>query len=148
MQPATQAPSDRIREALLTPPDKVDLDSIAQHFVKLAGGPGAIAKLLYDEYTAADDGSPVRARIMEMILRAFTKLEGRGAVLDDLSMLDDNDLERILRLQMSRLGVDDGHVGSPAAAEEKAGSAEKANTATTGTGTVEDPPSTNHSTSG
>ncbi len=125
--PATlTAAPERIRGSLLNAPERVDLDAIAQHFVKLAGGPGAIGKMMYDEYAAAPEGSPVRARIMEMMLRAFTKLDAK-AIPDDLSTVSDEDLQRVLGAMTSRItGETNGHFGPAAAAEEiKQGGREK-----------------------
>lgn len=107
---------DRTRASLLSSPERVDLDAIAQHFVKLAGGPGSIAKMLYDEYAAAGEGSPVRARIMEMMLRAFTKLDAKS-VPDDLSTVSDEDLQRVLDATKARI------TGTPHGSQQPATSA-------------------------
>ncbi len=125
MEPEAAIPG-RTVESLLTQPDKVDLDSIAQHFVKLAGGPGAIAKLLYDEYRSADDGSPVRARIMEMILRAFTKLESKNSIPDDLSVMSDDDLERVLLRHIDRIsGIGNGSLKTATTKKQAAAKAKE-----------------------
>lgn len=98
-----------MREAISSPQARIDLDAVAQHFSDIAGGPRGLAKLLKTEYDAAEPGSPVRARILNMLMNMLGKLEGRG--VDDLSAMSDADLQKELDASLRRMG----HVG-PAAA--------------------------------
>lgn len=100
-----------IREALLSPPERADLDAVAQHFAVYAGGAQGMAKLLYDEYLHAEPGSPTRARVMEMMMRTFGKLDGR--VTDDLSLMADDDLDRLLNSKLRRMGNGDSAAANP-----------------------------------
>ena len=43
-----------------------DLAKLVAHFFKNAGGEGAVAKMLYDEFVAAPPGGIARQRIMDM----------------------------------------------------------------------------------
>lgn len=113
-----------IREALLSPPERADLDAVAQHFAVIAGGARGMAQLLHDEYRHAEPGSPTRARIMDMMMRTFSKLDGRAT--DDLSQMSDEDLERLLNSKLRRMNNGDAaadpaaHPGSSeVAAQEK-----------------------------
>lgn len=90
-----------LQEALLSPPERADLDSVAQHFASIAGGARAMAQLLYDEYRAAEPGSPVRARVMEMMMRSLGKLEGKAT--DDLGLLTDADLQKLFADTVKRI---------------------------------------------
>lgn len=77
-----------------------------------------MAKLLYDEYLHAEPGSPTRARVMEMMMRTFGKLDGRNT--DDLSLMGDEDLERLLNSKLRRVNNGDAVAGiapDPGAAE-------------------------------
>lgn len=74
-------------------------DEVASKFIRHAGGPDGFAKLLWEEYLAADAGSLARQRIMETILRG---LKGSGAVSrDQMAALTDDELtalhEQLLR---------------------------------------------------
>lgn len=123
-----------IREALLSPPERADLDAVAQHFAVFAGGAQGMAKLLYDEYLHAEPGSPTRARVMEMMMRTFGKLDGRNT--DDLSLMGDEDLERLLNSKLRRANNGDAPAGiapDPGAAEVQG--KEKSQEETTATGT-------------
>jgi hypothetical protein len=75
------------------------LADVVERFIRRVGGADGLAKMLYDEYQEAKPGSLLRQRILDMALRAWGKVEGaRGA--DDLGMLDDADLERLIQQRL------------------------------------------------
>lgn len=130
-----------VRESLLSPPERADLDAVAQHFAVFAGGAQGMAKLLHEEYLAAEPGSPTRARVMEMMLRTFGKLDGRAT--DDLSVMSDEDLERLLTAKLRRMNNGDpaARIPSDSGTAEGQGKEEKPQeeAASAGTGSARDP---------
>ena len=69
------------------------LAEIAAHFFQRAGGARAVARLLYEEFTAARPGSIIRQRILDMILRVTKFANEKSVKPDDLGLLNDDDLE-------------------------------------------------------
>jgi len=76
---------------------------IAAEFVQLAGGPKLFAKKLWGDYIGAAEGSLVRQRIMESIVRSLKSNE--DAASEDLDDLTDADMARVLEDTVRRLGA-------------------------------------------
>src|SRR5262245_57838514 len=72
------------------------LSELAEHFVNIAGGPQAMAKMLFVEWNAAKPGSLVRSRILDLVTRVwkFSTDSLRGA--GDLGILSEDDIDRLL----------------------------------------------------
>lgn len=88
------------------------------HFQALAGGPEALAKMMYTEFVAAPAGSIIRQRILDTILRLTSAMNQQMGSLGDLEMLGTEDLER--ELERLLVGFADG---AEAQAERPAGAA-------------------------
>lgn len=95
-----------VRAALFTPPEKADLDDVVQHFFQIAGGSKAVAQLFWNELSNEETPAPVRARIMEMVMRTFTKLEAQATPLEDMN---DADLEREFDERLKKLANANGN---------------------------------------
>lgn len=100
-----------------------DLAKLVAHFFKNAGGEGAVAKMLYDEFVAAPPGGIARQRIMDMILRGLKWANESEAPQDDLGILTEDDLERELDQLIEEAAPDEPdttqHGADPAAHREE-----------------------------
>lgn len=70
-----------------------DLACLVSHFFDHAGGERAVAKMLYDEFSEAKQGSIVRQRILDLILRSTKYANEQAPPVDDLGLLTEADLE-------------------------------------------------------
>lgn len=91
-----------------------DLARLTACFFQVAGGERAVAKMLYEEFAAAGEGSVVRQRILDMILRATRFTTERMHSVEELGQLSDDDLERELNLVMEDLAE---HLGASSGEE-------------------------------
>lgn len=73
-----------------------DLAKLVTHFFHQAGGEREVAKMLYREFVDAQEGSIVRQRILDMVLRALKFTNEQDPPEDDLGILSDADLDREL----------------------------------------------------
>jgi hypothetical protein len=73
-----------------------DLAKIVSHWFDVIGGERAFARLLASEFHAAPEGSQVRQRILDMIFRALAKMADAAPAEDDLSVLNEGDIEKEL----------------------------------------------------
>lgn len=89
------SPPATVREAIQSPTVRPSLDSFVDHFFVLAGGPEAVAAMLYDEFSAAKPGSVIRQRIMESVLRSLSKTDA-SKNREDMGPLSDEDLDNYL----------------------------------------------------
>lgn len=71
-----------------------DLAKLVSHFFDICGGEQSVARLLYQEFVAADPGSLARQRILDMLFRCLAKVTDRTPPDDDMGVLTDGDLER------------------------------------------------------
>ncbi len=83
------------------------LAGVVEKFIRLSGGANGIAKMLHTEYHAAKEGSLLRQRVLDMILKTWKYVDESQGQLDDLGSLDDEDLERILKDRLQGLGPTD-----------------------------------------
>jgi hypothetical protein len=89
-------------------------EDIAGHFIRAAGGPAAIAKILYQEFLRAPQGSLIRQRILEMVLRAAKFAAERRPPPSDLGLLSDDDLELEIAETLGEASLlDDGSEAAP-----------------------------------
>lgn len=79
------------------------LAEVAAHFFAQAGGPRQVAKMLYHEFRKAKQGSVVRQRILDMILRVTRFANEKNGPRDDMGMLSEGDLEREFKAAMAEL---------------------------------------------
>lgn len=89
--------SSLLVEAVKNPPIRPSLDAFVDHFFLIAGGPAEVARMLFDEFNAAAQGSLIRQRILDTVLRSLKKNdEGGKGLADDLGILSDDDLARVI----------------------------------------------------
>lgn len=69
-----------------------NLAELAAAFFEAAGGTRTVARLLYDEFSAADAGSLMRQRILEMILRVTKAADDKMTGPRELGILSEEDL--------------------------------------------------------
>src|SRR5215471_19154618 len=81
-----------IRKELKEP----SLADLVSHFFHVAGGPKQVAKMLYEEFVAAREGSLIRQRILDMMLRATRAVNDKSGAGSDLGLLTAEDLDREL----------------------------------------------------
>jgi hypothetical protein len=92
-----------VKEAIRGRLKDPQLSEVAAHFFAQAGGPRQVAKMLFDEFIAAKQGSVVRQRILDMILRVTRFANEKNAPRDDLGMLSEDDLAREFQTAMAGL---------------------------------------------
>lgn len=111
------------------------LSELAEHFVSVAGGPQAVAKLMYDEYMAAPMGGLVRTRILDLLMRVWKFGTETVGDTDNLGLLSEDDLDQMLMKVVQRAQASmgegdgeeeanrspDGHRESPSASPEGTG---------------------------
>lgn len=86
---------EQVKESLLQGTATLPhLSELAEHFIRLQGGPQAVALMLKREWDEANPGSIVRARILEMLLRTWKIAEDKSENLSDLGLLTKQDLDR------------------------------------------------------
>jgi hypothetical protein len=80
------------------------LSELAEHFLVIAGGPRKVAEMLYEEWVESNPGGVVRARILDLITRVWKHASETVGNQQDLSQLDDADLDRELREVLGEMG--------------------------------------------
>jgi hypothetical protein len=113
-----------IYEAAATGADALPhLSELAEHFIRLSGGPAAVATMLLKEWESAPAGGLVRTRILDLISRVW-KAGSEGQInRDDLGVLSDADLAREARhlLEGVEHAAEAQEPGVPAAPERAPG---------------------------
>lgn len=79
------------------------LSELAENFVRVAGGPSALAKMLYEEFAAAAEGSLVRQRILDIVTRVWKFASESDDKPDDTGMMTDEDLDREIAAALSQI---------------------------------------------
>lgn len=95
-RPKRKRPSKTLRENVKAPPPRPSLDAFLDHFFLIAGGPQQVAQMMFDEFRSAPGGSQIRGRIMETVLRTLKSADAKHKNADDLSIITDEDLERLM----------------------------------------------------
>jgi hypothetical protein len=95
-----------VKEAIRGRLKDPQLAEVAAHFFAHAGGPRQVSKMLFDEFVAAKQGSVVRQRILDMILRVTRFANEKNAPRDDLGMLTEDDLQREFEAAMAEIPED------------------------------------------
>lgn len=84
------------------------LSELAEHFIRLRGGPYNVAKMLSQEWDTAPAGGVVRQRILEMLLRVWKSSDEQQKVIEDLGLLSEEDLEKLFQEQVAVLPQEEG----------------------------------------
>jgi hypothetical protein len=103
--PAAPAPPERprLKRLVENPPPRPSLEAFLDHYFAVAGGPAKVALELRQEYEAAEPGSQIRSRIMELLVRSLKSADGKQGGLDDMGILSDQDIERMLEEREKKL---------------------------------------------
>jgi hypothetical protein len=101
--PKKQNVPPAVKEAIRGRLKDPQLAEVAAHFFAQAGGPREVAKMLFLEFTKAKEGSVVRQRILDMILRVTRFANEKNAPRDDMGMLSEEDLASEFELAMAEL---------------------------------------------
>lgn len=91
---------DEIKSEIKSAKKLPHLSELAENFVRVAGGPSALAKLLYEEFAAAAEGSLVRQRILDIVTRVWKFASEADEKPDDTGMMTDEDLDREISAAM------------------------------------------------
>lgn len=91
---------------------------LVAHFVAMAGGTRELAKVLWEEFQSARQGSIIRQRTLDMILRQLAAVTAGLGSHDEMDLLATEDLEReLLRLMPQVSDGEEAKAGpGPAAA--------------------------------
>jgi hypothetical protein len=81
------------------------------HFMQLSGGPQLFAKMLFEEFLRAPEGSIMRQRILESVLRMMAIANQQMGEIKETDLISQEDLERELQELMSK--VPDGEEEAP-----------------------------------
>ena len=79
------------------------LADVAYHFIHLAGGAKEFAAVLYQEFTQSPPGGVVRQRLLDMMLRCLKVANDQDPKTADLSLLGDEDLDRLLSEKLAEI---------------------------------------------
>ncbi len=83
------------------------VEEFLEHFFGAAGGPKAVAKMLFAEFAGAKPGSLLRTRVLEMVVRALRYNEGKDKVVE-MGLLSDEDIDAMIEQRMANMqGRDD-----------------------------------------
>lgn len=129
--PKKQKVPPRVKDAIRGEFKEPSLADLASHFFACAGGTKAVARMLFDEFAAAKQGSIIRQRILEMVLRVTKAADDKMGPAADLGMLTEADLEAEIEAILGRAsGGEKEGAGSggpaPVATAEEGGGAEAA----------------------
>lgn len=69
------------------------IGELVGHFMELAGGTKQMAKMLMDEYLRAKEGSIIRQRILDSILRMLMLANQQYGAIEETDLIDLPDLE-------------------------------------------------------
>lgn len=95
-KPKRKRPTKTLKESVKAPPPRPSLDAFLDHFFLIAGGPQQVAQMMFDEFRSAPAGSQIRGRVMETVLRTLKSADAKHKATDDLSIITDEDLERLM----------------------------------------------------
>lgn len=70
------------------------LSEVAAHFFELAGGPRAVAKMLFDAYMSPNCSPMMRHRILQVALFTVKWANQQSGPREDLGLVSKEDLER------------------------------------------------------
>ena len=93
----------RLKRLVENPSPRPSLEAVLDHYFALAGGPAKFALELRQEYEAAEPGSQIRSRILDLILRLVQRGDAAGGALDDMGILSEDDLNRLIDERERRL---------------------------------------------
>lgn len=79
------------------------LTEFAEHFIRLRGGPVAVARMLSEEWDNAPRGGVVRSRIMDLLLRVWKIVDTKSLSREELELVSTEDLERMFGQMMTDL---------------------------------------------
>jgi hypothetical protein len=92
------------------------LSELAEHFIRLRGGPAAVAQMLSQEWEGAPPGGVVRTRILDLISRVWKVGTEDRVKADDMGVLNDEDIQREAELILEEMA----HAGEEAEPERPA----------------------------
>lgn len=89
--------SEQLRKIVENPPPRPSTAAFLDHWFALSGGPAQFALDLRIEYDAAPAGSQIRQRIIEVVMRAMGQTDKKEGETDNLGLISDDDLFRMLQ---------------------------------------------------
>lgn len=101
----TPAP-EKLRQIVANPPPRPSTQAFLDHWFAIRGGPAQFALDLCREYDAAEPGSLVRTQIIQVVMRSMKVTDGKEGSHDDLGMVSDADLEKMLTQLGAKLLAD------------------------------------------
>lgn len=72
------------------------LSELAEHFIDVSGGARAVATVLHTELQKAPEGGITRTRILALLAQVWKYASQTEGKLDNLGLLSEADLERLL----------------------------------------------------
>lgn len=94
---------DKIRGMVHSRKPLPHLSELAEHFIDVSGGPRAVANILHQELNDAPKGGIVRTRILALLAQVWKYASTTEGKLDNLGLLNEGDLERLLEERLRRL---------------------------------------------
>lgn len=95
--------AETLRKIVENPPPRPSVQAFLDHWFALRGGPAQFALDLCREYDAAEAGSQIRQRIVEIVMRSMKVADTKDGSLDELGLVSDADLDRLLESTGNRL---------------------------------------------
>lgn len=94
MPPSQKKTEETLKSNLKDGKKLPHLSELAENFVRVVGGPSKLAEMLFEEWTAAGEGSLVRQRILDIITRVWKFASEADEKPDDTGLMSDEDLDR------------------------------------------------------
>lgn len=101
-------PGEKLYKIIENPPPRPSVNAFLDHWFAQRGGPAQFALELSKEFDAAEAGTLVRSQIVQLIVRSMKVADTKEGANDDLGMVSDADLERLLGELGNRLLGDAG----------------------------------------
>lgn len=95
--------NEQLRKIVENPPPRPSSAAFLDHWFALRGGPAQFALDLCREYDAAEPGTQVRQRIIELVMRTMNLTDKKDGANDDMGLLTDDDLFRMMRTVGERI---------------------------------------------
>lgn len=87
---------DALRKLVENPPPRPSVNAFLDHWFAIRGGPAKFAQELSDEFDEAEPGSLVRTQIIQLVMRSMKVADAKEAGLDELGLVTDADLFRMI----------------------------------------------------
>lgn len=102
-----------VQKAILGGMRAPDMAEFVAHFIEISGGPRVFAKLMFDEFRNAKEGSLARIRVMDLVLHGMKFANQMQPPIQDVAEMSEADLTRELQDVLQKMPPDAGESTAP-----------------------------------